>query len=82
MVKPGQGEPARISFDLDRDLHRRLNKIMPWGIKAHIMRQLTTMFIDGAEKGGDIFIAAVLSGSLEFTVPDRVAQILNGTKDE
>lgn len=55
---------------------------MPWGIRAHIFRVLIELFVKAMEKHGDIFLAALLSGNIEYTVSEKGDQILNGSTDE
>ena len=74
------GEPARMSFDLDRDIHRRFNEAIPWGIRAHLLRKAVSLLLEATEKGGDAFLAGVLSGEIEFRVRPKI-QDLNGSKN-
>jgi hypothetical protein len=80
---PDAAGPARIAFDLDRDIQQKLNELVPWGIRAHVFRQLIMMLIDGMEKGGHVFLAALLSDELKFSVADPTnARSLNGSSDD
>jgi hypothetical protein len=76
--------PTRVCFDLDRDIHKRMSKVLPWGVHAHVYRQLVMMLIEGMEKGGNLFLAALLNNDLKFEVKTPSAtQTLNGSsRDE
>lgn len=68
------GEPQKIAFELDRKDNDRLNTLIPWGMKAHIFRKMTTMLLDiletiGASDRGGV-LAAIIEGDLVL-VPRR-----------
>ena len=59
----------RISFPVDDDLYKRINRI-PWGVRAAVLRRLLERVIDAAEEHGELVYGAVIGGkfSIEYKI--------------
>lgn len=60
------GEPARLSIEIPRDLHNRMNNFLPYGVKSLVIRKVLEMITDALEKNGEIFIGAVLADNIKL----------------
>lgn len=56
------GEPVKISVDVDREFHHRMQKALGWGIKARLVRCILEMIVEAVERQGEVIIGAILSG--------------------
>lgn len=63
-------EPARLNVDLDRDLHDRLNRCVPWGVKAVVIRSLVTLLVEAVERDGPLILGAVMAKDVSLTIKD------------
>lgn len=57
----------RISLDLDKKTADKLGQVLPWGVRAEIIRCILDMVVDGAETHGSAFVGAVLAGEIRLT---------------
>ena len=56
---------ARLSFNLPRDLHRRLKAACPHGVQSTLMRKLVEIAVKRIEKGGAPVIGAIITGDYD-----------------
>lgn len=43
----------RLSVPIDREVNARLSALLPYGVKAQVIRSLVTVFIEAQEEYGD-----------------------------
>ena len=75
VASPGgemSGEPSKVAFEIPRELHNKLNDVLPWGTKTHVFLRLTEMVISSVERHGSKMIGALLSGELTFSVVHKM----------
>lgn len=56
---------VRVSFNLPRELHTRLNNIMPWGTKSNFFRKIVEIAVDRVEVGGAPILGAIFKGDFD-----------------
>lgn len=66
--------PTRISFNIDRDLHDRLKRALPYGMQNHALRQITTILIEAIEREGEMLISAIFSGEITFSITPELRE--------
>ncbi len=67
-VRPDQ---TRINFHVDKDLNRRLDARVPWGMKAQLLRVVFGMVADALDKYGDPVLGVLLSGGMELKIKKK-----------
>lgn len=55
----------RLSVDLDSDLHKKLQDLVPWGIRSQLIIALLEGAIEMIEKHGDIVTALIIRKKLQ-----------------
>jgi hypothetical protein len=56
---------ARLSFNLPRDLHKRLKDVCPHGVQSTLLRKLVEVAVKRIEKGGAPVIGAIICGDYD-----------------
>tara|TARA_Y100000310_G_scaffold342211_1_gene444317 strand:- start:1002 stop:1244 length:243 start_codon:yes stop_codon:yes gene_type:complete len=59
-------DKIRIHLDIDRDLHTRAQKVIPWGSRRILLETILERLVAGLEKEGPILIGAVIGGEYEM----------------
>ena len=66
--------PRRVATELDDDLYKRINDLVPWGARAEMIRVVFELIADAIEKEGSPMLGAILSGELALTVRKKDEQ--------
>lgn len=53
---------AHIHIQVERTLHDRVLRCIPWGTRSNIFRNLLEMVVMAVEKHGDAMVGALISG--------------------
>lgn len=61
----------RINFDVDKKLFDRMDKSIPWGVRAQVFRQLAERMVDAAEDKGAMIYGAILDGQFSIKYEPR-----------
>ena len=62
-------DTVRISVPIDLDLHDKLHKLLPWGTKAEVIRQLLVMLIEAQISEPETYIVQdLLRGNCKLVV--------------
>lgn len=72
---------ARWSVEVDRDLNRRLDEVIPWGLKSEVFRRLVILLVESIERDGKIVLGAVLAGDVRLQIKESVRESI-GRSDE
>lgn len=76
MKSGSQDSLVRISIEIDRDLHHRLQSALPWGTRAPVLRTLLRRIVEGIERGGAPVLGGLQSGQFKFEYdPDAHSDI-------
>lgn len=67
-ASPGR---ARVNFEIEEDLNRRMQRVIPWGNKAPCLRVLTEKLVDAVERHGLVMVGAVMSGEFRLVYEPR-----------
>ena len=77
---------ARVNFELDADVNRRLQLVIQWGCKGPCLRILATRLVEAVEEHGQIMVGAILDGRFKlvptFDDKDRPIVGQKGKDDE
>ena len=57
----------RVSFDIDDELAERVDKQIPHGVKAAVLRDLLDMLVTTVENNGKMILGAILDGDIVYT---------------
>lgn len=68
-------DKVRIHLDIDRELHARAQKAIPWGMRRLILETILERVVAGIEKEGQIMLGAIVSGEYEMRYVKRVKDI-------
>jgi DNA-directed RNA polymerase specialized sigma54-like protein len=49
-------EDVRVSIPIPKDLNDKLNTLLPWGIKAQVIRELICLLISAQERDSNSYI--------------------------
>lgn len=57
----------RISISLPEDMHEKLNRMLPWGVKSQVLRELIATLIKAQERNQNHYIVQdLLEGKCEL----------------
>ena len=56
---------TRVSFSLPTELHEKMKKTIPWGIRSYFFRKIVEISLNRIAEGGYEVIGAVLSGDYD-----------------
>lgn len=62
MHKMVNEQTVRINFEVTRDLHARMAKAFPYGLRGKVMTALLEALVNGVESHGQLVLGAVLDG--------------------
>lgn len=76
-------ELVRLTIEVDRDFHNRLDTAFPWGSRTRITRLVLYRMVEAVERGGPAMLGALMSGefALEFD-PAALPVPLGDSSDE
>lgn len=66
---------VRISVPIERELHDRLSTLLPWGLKAQVVRELLVLLLNSQDKTDRYIVQDLLDGNCKLSV-----QTLNGER--
>jgi hypothetical protein len=58
----------RISIEVSPEIHNYLERALPWGTKAEVMRSLIEIFIKAQKKAPNYIAQDVMNGRYELTL--------------
>ena len=67
----------RLTFNCTDEQFRKLQELIPWGLKKAIFQKVAQDVIDGVEKLGNIFIAGALDGRLRYGLHEDDKAVAN-----
>jgi hypothetical protein len=65
-------DQTRINFPVDRELNRRIDAHVPWGMKASLMRVLIEMAADALDRHGEAVLGLLLVKKMELRIKKGV----------
>lgn len=68
----------RLSVEIDQELHLRLMRLIPWGVKSTLFSVLAEEVADLIEEHGMMIVAAILERRLSVRDFKTVKEILDG----
>jgi hypothetical protein len=72
---------VRLNFTIDRELHDRLERYMPWGLKAAFTRALLSTAADLLDKHGPAGLGLILAEEVELRLkPGTKAALKDGLR--
>lgn len=63
---------TRISVEVTNDVNEKLNKFLPWGSKAEIVRQLIHLMIQTQEGTNHYIAQDILQGRCKLVVTEKL----------
>ena len=60
------GKIVRISVPIDEEVNEKLKTIMPWGVKAQVVRELLLLLIETQKSTNSYVIQDLLKGKCEL----------------
>ena len=57
----------RLSLEIDEEQYKKLQNLIPWGVKNQIFRIIISDLIEVIEKEGPLVIAALLSRKIKLS---------------
>lgn len=63
-------DEARFTVVLPEEVHEKLKRLIPLGLRKHLMSALLKSVLDAADEVGDghMIVGALMSGNFKFTV--------------
>jgi len=77
-----KGDPIRICTEVDREFGNRLNEVIPWGLRKHLLQRLLYMTVEAVERRGEVMLGLILSGDVVLRPSKEAVQKLNAPNDE
>lgn len=68
----------RLSVEISEELHLRLMRLIPWGVKSTLFAIIAEEVADLIERHGTIIVAAILDKRLGVQDFGTLKEILNG----
>lgn len=62
---------VRVNFEVDRDLHAKIARTFPYGMRGPVLRALVTAIADAVEEHGQMILGAVMSGDYKIVYERR-----------
>ena len=72
----------KIAFELSLEDNKRLNDLIPWGMKSHVFRRLTELLLlmlEGMGPSKGKVLAAIIDGDLVLVPRVQVEEWKRGT---
>lgn len=54
--------PVRLNFEVSRDLHARMSRTFPYGLRGKIVVALLEAIVEATETQGQMVLGAILDG--------------------
>lgn len=61
----------RIGIPIDQETNDRLNKILPWGVKAQVVRELIRLLIETQAGSKKYIVSDLLAGNCELCLKSK-----------
>lgn len=62
---------VRLNLTIDKELHDRLDKHAPWGMKAAVVRALVKTAVDMLDRHGPAGLGLILAGEIELRLKEK-----------
>jgi len=62
---------TRINLTIDREIGAKLDKHVPWGMKAAVVRTLIGLAVDFLDRHGPAGLGFILAGEMELRLKDK-----------
>jgi hypothetical protein len=59
-------DKVRIHLDVDRDLHHRAQKVIPWGMRRILLETILARVVAGIEDQGPVLLGAIVGGEYDM----------------
>ena len=60
--------PPRVNAIIRADQAEKLQKLLPWGVKCHVVEKVIDMVIELIEEHGEHVIGFILEGKIGFKI--------------
>lgn len=77
---PEVPDTIRMNFTIPRTLSNKLDTLIPWGVKATIVRNALEMIVDVLEKHGNAALGPLIAAQFELKL--KTDSVLIGDKHE
>lgn len=57
---------TKITIPIPVDLHDKLNRLVPWGMRKHLVNAVLDMVLDAIAKDGDIVMGAIMARTFKL----------------
>ena len=64
-------DSAHIHVQVDRSLHTRALKLIPWGLRSEMFRKVLEVILDAIERHGQVMIGALISGRIRIVYEEE-----------
>ena len=72
---------TRISISLSVEMHEKLNKMLPWGVKSQVLRELIATLIKAQEANQNHYIIQdLLEGKCSLSVDTNLSADTNSVQ--
>ncbi len=65
-------DKAHIHFHVDRSLHSRALRCIPWGTRTEMFCRVLEMIIEAIENHGVVMVGAVISGQMKLIYVEEI----------
>lgn len=65
----------RIAFEVPRELNNRLDGLVPWGLKAQLMRVILEMVLTALEQHGPAALGLILAGKMRLSMREVEVEV-------
>lgn len=69
---------ARVNIRLSRETHKKMNHLIPWGLRRNVVEAVLNLVLDAVERDGIAVAGAILDGHFRLEVSHGPSK---GTKD-
>jgi hypothetical protein len=74
---------SKVNVRVHPDLHTDLNRLVPWGMRRHLIEAVLKLIVDSIRTDGIVMIGAILAGRFSLVRNDQeVVQNLNKSANE
>lgn len=71
---------TKITTPIETELYERLHKVVPWGLRRHLVGAVAKLLVEAVERDGPVVIGLILEGEYRLVYRPPAAVLSEGTR--